>query len=359
MGVTNLLPLLAAFMQAIAPDTDLSSDPRIGMDASVMIHALLTRFMEAIIVDSDWTGFTNNCRFFLRSILAWNDCTAQLLLVFDGIRQHAKLANANRSASRQAAIDDVAKAIASGEEVDGKIMRRAIHAYAIKAMYRIQDLCDELQIPWMVAPAEAEGQLRMYQRRGVTEYLLVNDSDYVPLNSSNIIFADNTLWQQESRYFAGPDVLDTVHGKAALEQMKLTVGKKERDSPHSLLAKAIEVHGWEAVQTLCEFMKTDYSNIAQVKEGTVLPHLANLKRGVDGDHPLRVRVAQAIAQKEAQTAGNRRPRLGDGDRYRDILRQAETAAIMFRCPAVYDPLRGCVVHLNDPTTIGVTGAHAG
>ena len=118
MGVTNLLPLLAAFMQAIAPDTDLSSDPRIGMDASVMIHALLTRFMEAIIVDSDWTGFTNNCRFFLRSILAWNDCTAQLLLVFDGIRQHAKLANANRSASRQAAIDDVAKAIASGEEVD-------------------------------------------------------------------------------------------------------------------------------------------------------------------------------------------------------------------------------------------------
>ena len=70
-------------------------------------------------------------------------------------------------------------------------------------------------------------------------------------------------------------------------------------------------------------------------------------------HPLRVRVAQAIAQKEAQTAGNRRPRLGDGDRCHDILRQAETAAIMFRCPAVYDPVRGYVVHLNDPTTIGL------
>ena len=152
MGVTNLLPLLAAFMQAIAPDTDLSSDPRIGMDASVMIHALLTRFMEAIIVDSDWTGFTNNCRFFLRSILAWNDCTAQLLLVFDGIRQHAKLANANRSASRQAAIDDVAKAIASGEEVDGKIMRRAIHAYAIKAMYRTQDATNFKFCVWLLQP---------------------------------------------------------------------------------------------------------------------------------------------------------------------------------------------------------------
>ena len=104
MGVEHLLPLVAALMQVVAPNRDLDFAPKLGMDVSVLIHVLVYRFMEPILLHNDWDGFREEAAMFLRSVLAWCDCTALLLLVFDGLRQQAKLANASRSTIRQAAL---------------------------------------------------------------------------------------------------------------------------------------------------------------------------------------------------------------------------------------------------------------
>ena len=81
----------------------------------------------------------------------------------------------------------------------------------------------------------------------------------------------------------------------------MKLAKKPNGSPAlvSFLAKAITIHCWDAVLCACEFMKTDYSDVPNIKEGTILPILAQLPAGSEHDPPLRGRVAHAAARKLA------------------------------------------------------------
>lgn len=286
MGVAGLLSLVRPFLK----QTRLQARGfgAIGLDASMLIHALLRVHAERV-ARGDWqtfdAAFADHLRFLVTACVA-------LHVVFDGMRPLAKVAAGERILEREHArqqletfggdvLRGVAAAVAAEDvEEDGdsgeasaaarpvrdKLLCRAIGARAPEAARRCQALCRSMGIAFTVAPAEAEQQLVHLQRRGVVTHIFANDSDYLTLGADNVCFG--------LTFMSGAvDMLSWDALTAALASGTLPNGRK-----HSAeWADVMKKHGAQKVLRMASyFLPNDYGRLPRLGRVTFLAALRRL-----------------------------------------------------------------------------------
>ena len=216
-----------------AADKEPRQDPviKLGVDASCPIHNLLRRHAKDIILRSSWLSFRSSVRQLLTSYISWagskNNPAAMaglynaakpcpfLLMVLDGVRLSSKQVNTQRSIDRSTAQAALLQHFTTSEieddSVDDKILGQAIGGYNIEAMQQFIEVCNELGVPWEIAPCEAEHQLGYLQKEGDrVQYILTYDSDAIALGCSNVFLdVKQHMHLGMVKYFSRPSkVLD-------------------------------------------------------------------------------------------------------------------------------------------------------
>ena len=115
MGTGGLLKLAGPYM-CYMPWSALAGK-RIGVDASLIIHVLLSQHALHIITENSWDGFCESMR---EALVLLSKVGVSLVAVFDGRRVDAKLVNEGRAVRRAAArsaLDEDNTAIAQLREM--------------------------------------------------------------------------------------------------------------------------------------------------------------------------------------------------------------------------------------------------
>ena len=206
MGVQHFMGPLEA-CGAIQPTTLATilagQKTRAGVDGSMLIHMVLPRHTHAILAHDDWTGFERDV---LREVKYLKSLSPQVEYVFvlDGHRISAKLANAERAGARNAALKVVNDKYEKRVKPTKHEQSIAIGSHVIKAakvLYQVlkPDCIERVDVK--VAPGEAEHQLVELQNAGEIKWIICNDSDYILLGGTCLVFIRSSL-RAEARYFA-------------------------------------------------------------------------------------------------------------------------------------------------------------
>ena len=195
MGATDVLPQCKS--SNIVKETTLEvyigdAKLKIGVDGSVLIHMALDKCREDILLRQDWTSFAAVLRTKFEYLKRVGP-NVEWIVVLDGHRISAKLVNEERTEVRNAAMKIVDNKWDNDEMPTKSEMSAAVGAKVITAaevFYRCQKA---LGITVRVAPGEAEHQLVSLQLCGLVTHILCNDSDYMLLGGTNLIFVHHTL----------------------------------------------------------------------------------------------------------------------------------------------------------------------
>lgn len=326
MGVRGLLNHVAAWLSDLDPEYDLEDGMAIGIDASVLIHVLLYRHSSDLVLNQKWDRFESDARDTLQRIGSWIRGTVKLLLVFDGVRLEAKLANAARERSRSQAKES----LQSWQEEQSKappntLLRQVVGAFAKEAVSHMQSICEDLGCGYFQAPTEAECQLVLLQRQKIIDCILTNDSDFIALGATNVIFS-NRLWHGQCRLWDPSELLNS-HLSMKCE------------SPD--LRYIVDTCGLEALQLFCCFVTNDYCDIPGVGPASAAKACAAVCRALQSKNEEFSFTANTLALISSQLATNKRRKTEAGRVARvsaaDIARAAERAYLMFSAPLVTNP----------------------
>ena len=295
-----------------AADKEPRQDPviKLGVDASCPIHNLLRRHAKDIILRSSWLSFRSSVRQLLTSYISWaaskNNPAAMaglytaakpcpfLLMVLDGARLDSKQVNRQRFIDRSTAQAALLQHFTTSEieddsyySVDDKILGQAIGGYNIEAMHQFIEVCNELGVPWEIAPCEAEHQLCYLQTEGDrVQYILTYDSDAIALGCSNVFLdVKHHMHLGMVKYFSRPskvldgEVLRKLQLRHVVElqkqQMprlsgqnknKLTAGAKQ----DFVLAEIFMRDGFRFIEIARCVLRSDYNFFPAVGTATVI-----------------------------------------------------------------------------------------
>lgn len=168
MGATDVLPQLEA--GGILKHADIRSligglPCKIGVDGSMLIHMVLVRCKADILLCERWDGYLLE----LKREVEWikSACPkSSFIVVLDGYRIAAKLANAHRNDTRKKAMDKVDGKWANDELPTKSEMSAAVGVHVIEAAEKLFACRCSLGVETYVAPGEAEHQLVRMQADG-------------------------------------------------------------------------------------------------------------------------------------------------------------------------------------------------
>lgn len=224
MGTQGLLKLVSPLL--IYVNLTMWVGRRVGIDASMVIHQLLTRFALAI-VKGDWAGFLKAV---VDRIMSLRRAGCVPLVVFDGRRVSAKVANASRAERRARSLeklnqqceavrclqgmlkslsgdledavqaDDNARAedilkrnVEGAADVQAHLKKaqsaagQGVGAFAIEAAERVQEACRARGIPFQVALYESETHLVALQLANEVDAIIGLDSDFITIGAENVM----------------------------------------------------------------------------------------------------------------------------------------------------------------------------
>ena len=176
MGITGLLGRL----EEVAQQVDIIEECHgkcVGVDAFVWLHALAVAYARDVIEEKHYdrlvTAFMRRARRFIATGI-------DLVFVFDGKPVPAKDATAARRRERRAA----ALVRAEGHGPESEEHRKALQAAVSIGPELVAAVLHALHTEghrYLVAPYEADPQLRFLDRLGIIDYVLSVDSDMVAL----------------------------------------------------------------------------------------------------------------------------------------------------------------------------------
>ena len=176
MGVKDLFKLttMNPFMEKV-PDMLKANVHIIGIDMYVLFHkfAIDVNIAATLVTHPDiyLEEYYSRIKRFLMDL---KDLGFDLYLVYDGNRMKYKIVEEEREKRRAQA----------------KISGNYIEAVEIipQQMYNFQHYISDLNIPYIVAPFEADAQLTYLYKQGLIDCVLTNDSDLVIYGVEKIIF---------------------------------------------------------------------------------------------------------------------------------------------------------------------------
>ena len=337
MTITNLLLLLAPQLRTWYPHRDMPAGTPVGFDTSVIVHAKMSAHAEAITMQIGphrWQDFRQSVVATLRRMQQWGEPRAGGIVLhgaLDGLRAVGKRVQEKRVATAEAAFEAVEAARSGdGPTVDAATKQKAAGAMKIEAGH--QALCAARDAGFLVecAPVEAEQQLVRWQREGRTEYIAVNDSDYIAIGGTNLLFSQ-TLWADEVRLCRTENLRETPATSARATRTFKT------DQPLMLRwFKVLEEHGERAVLMCCLVVKNDFANIPGVGVMTAMRAVCRAHESCSTlPGPNRLELADAVHQKLRHTDA------GDVDaETNSMVRSIEVGLLMLRHQCVSTTVDG-------------------
>ena len=176
MGITKLLPRLEAAAREVSVYDELQGKS-VAVDSFVWLHTLAVVYVEDVVehqrYDRVSAAFAKRGRRFLSRGI-------DVLFVFDGKPVPAKAETAEQRRERRAR----ALAEAQGAEPGSDEHRKALQAAVSIGPELVAAVISALRRDgqrYMVAPYEADPQLRYLDKKGIVDYVISVDSDMVPL----------------------------------------------------------------------------------------------------------------------------------------------------------------------------------
>ena len=254
---------------------------RIGIDASAVIHPMLRKHKDTLLLDG---SKIDQCPHFRKSLLTcildmtkWASGNVVLHLVCDGRRIIQKLQNAERARVRETAREQLADAnLADDNEMDSSATDRlkalAVGSFGPAAALVLISVCKELGISCEIALFESEHQLAALQRQKIIDIILANDSDFIRLGCWHVFFPGitmkkfNYLWFHNCRYWPGTSILDVYAGpfstwtsSAKTDITTMLLSSKLKDKSYmKLLCITICVMGFNMIPLLAVLLGNDY-----------------------------------------------------------------------------------------------------
>lgn len=309
----------------------------IAVDASTSIHQKLSRNAEAIVDKNDWTGFQKDMEsaFKAYSRMAKN-AAAVFVFVFDGRRISAKRANEDRRKDRQAAEADVERLTTSIHELqqlaqatpDDDGIREQLNLEMqnlVKAKSKVASgkneeatqvaiaVCQKLKLKYVLAPGEAEHQMRSMQAAGHVLAVFGYDSDFFAMGCDRIIYGSSPYGTL--RYLTWNHCATLIQPNTPLLPFISRANKPYHDLDKAV-SNAIERFGAQiVVQLSALFISNDYGSckVGFVKLGKAWKVLLH-----SGSEPTISALAAAVPSTHAEMIN-------------EIVRTAERAAIMYHC----------------------------
>lgn len=345
MGTKGLLKVASSLFTHIS--LTMWAGMTVGIDASMVIHQLLTRYALSIMA-GDWTDFL---KAIVERIMIVKRARCVPLLVFDGRRVSAKVANASRAERRARSLEELnmqseavrclqemlktlsddledavhadnggrvedilkkssegATAVREGVKKMKSAVDQGIGAFAVEAAERVQEACRAHGITFHVARYESETHLVALQRAKEVDAIIGFDSDYITIGADNVML--DPAWS-----LGGGKVYSHKSPKSP--------------KPGSPFADAVKRFGLCVFRLSSYFLKNDYSSIEGVGPRT-LEHAWELlgKRLDDMTPPSLESLASCVW--EASSGGVR-----SKNELKDIARAAQRAAAMFHCQETY------------------------
>ena len=197
-----------------APDahsTGLRSNSVVAVDVSCRVHPLVTAHKCDLLILDDWSKVVDKLVSFFRRLKQLKNCTTKVIVVIDGHRISAKLANGERDQVRDAASNRVNEDIDSGNVPQDKDLEMAAHHLGAAAVPHILRACELAGVLPLVAPNEAETVMVSLQKYGLVDYLFTVDSDLIILGGKNIIFdTGRQAWFGDCHIYEGPQLLEDI-----------------------------------------------------------------------------------------------------------------------------------------------------
>ena len=194
-----------------AHSTGLRSNSVVAVDVSCRVHPLVTAHKCDLLILDDWSKVVDKLVSFFRRLKQLKNCTTKVIVVIDGHRISAKLANGEREQVRDAASNRVNEDIDSGNVPRDKDLEMAAHRLGAAAVPHIIRACELAGVLPLVAPNEAETVMVSLQQYGLVDYLFTVDSDLVILGGKNIIFdTGRQAWFGDCHIYDGPQLLEDL-----------------------------------------------------------------------------------------------------------------------------------------------------
>ena len=210
-GVANNNVLLEVPDPDAHSNTGLRSNSVVAVDVSCRVHPLVTAHKCDLLILDDWSKVVDKLVSFFRRLKQLKNCTTKVIVVIDGHRISAKLANGERDQVRVAASNRVNEDIDNGDVPQDKDLEMAAHRLGAAAVPHIIRACELAGVVPLVAPNEAETVMVSLQQYGLADYLLTVDSDLIILGGKNIIFdTGRQSWFGDCHIYEGPQLLEDI-----------------------------------------------------------------------------------------------------------------------------------------------------
>ena len=276
MGVTDCLPQMKAgnILKDATIAAYVGNAPLvIGVDGSILVHMVINDSSEDILIRDDWTSFMVAIKEQI-DFLKMACPKSRFIIVLDGHRIGAKLANASRGASREEAKRIVDEKWANDEMPTKKELDAAVCVNVIKAAEIVYQCRKALGVEVKVAPGEAEHQLVWLRQTGRVTHVMCNDSDYIVLGGDNLILVHQTLRSTVHIFVRSVfKTLTMVANSAARDKVRSERGRRNKtsvkrfsDAFFALLCGSVDL----AMSTLLVYSSitgTDYGGVEGV--GTI------------------------------------------------------------------------------------------
>jgi len=350
MGVTSLLHVISPCLRQVVPTNAITANDIVGVDLSAIVHPLLQRHSQAVLLHGEWSSFDSDGLANLTRLKEWG--AKKMIFVADGFRLDGKTANANRAAARQAADKAAIKAFEAGDTPHAADVNTAIGAYAIAGAQRLAAIAKDLGLDVYFAPFETEQQLVLMQKLGLITTICCNDSDYITIGGDNLLLS-NCMWSAQCRLFKVKNLAEHVSGGGARGESeadstltqrsakKKKTSENERNANDHFL-KLVASHGYPVLLLYSLLVRNDYSHIEGVGVITAM-QVVNALFGAAGQ-PKQLLAAAAEEVVKRVPAGSRAGWACAGD----VRKKLETALVMFRSQLVYHPEKKKLVHLHEP-----------
>ncbi|KAJ3361218.1 Rad2 nuclease [Allomyces javanicus] len=183
MGIPGLLPLLADIHEPV--HLAQFRGRAIAVDAFAWLHRAAHACAPDLALGRPTTKYLSFCR---NRLLLLRQHGITPVVVFDGAPLPLKAnTNADRSARRADARQRAHALVAAGKHADAEPLFKQCISVTPTMVQNLITLCEELDVPHLVAPYEADAQLAYLERSGYVDAVLTEDSDLLVFGARRVL----------------------------------------------------------------------------------------------------------------------------------------------------------------------------
>ncbi|KNE68303.1 hypothetical protein, variant [Allomyces macrogynus ATCC 38327] len=183
MGIPGLLPLLADIHEPV--HLAQFRGRAIAVDAFAWLHRAAHACAPDLALGRPTTKYLSFCR---NRLLLLRQHGITPVVVFDGAPLPLKAGtNADRSARRADARQRAHALVAAGKHADAEPLFKQCISVTPAMVQALISLCEELDVPHIVAPYEADAQLAYLERSGYVDAVLTEDSDLLVFGARRVL----------------------------------------------------------------------------------------------------------------------------------------------------------------------------